>query len=207
MSVSLLICLFQTQLRFPFLLPFCIPWTLSCWFILCCYVELTTHFLALLVLLLGELQSISLHYSPSLAPVNCFCAFQHHVSICSFSFSHISVAPTRPTFWKWMVFLRKSEADCCRATGAGMSPLPADLSNTAVFMLRPVPQLSLPVVLPVFLFPNSFIHAPSFSPYTPSRELSFLSAAVLYFLNLIWAPNMPQGPFMLSEETLDDITS
>jgi len=36
---------------------------------------------------------------------------------------------------------------------------PADLSTAAVFMLRLVPQLSLPVVLPVFLFLNSFSHS------------------------------------------------
>ncbi len=43
---------------------------------------------------------------------------------------------------------------------AGVSPQPADLSTAAVFMLRLVPQLSLPVVLPVFLFPNSSSHSP-----------------------------------------------
>lgn len=88
----------------------------------------------------------------------------------------------------------------CGRLWPGMSPQPVDLSTTtAVFMLRPVPQLSLPVVLPVFLSPNSLFHAPSFSPYTPSRELSFL--------NLTRVPNMPQSPFMLSEETLGDVTS
>lgn len=44
---------------------------------------------------------------------------------------------------------------------AGVSLQPADLSTAAVFMLRLVPQLSLPVVLPVFLFPNSS-SSPSF---------------------------------------------
>lgn len=44
--------------------------------------------------------------------------------------------------------------------GAEVSPQPADLSTAAVFMLRLVPQLSLPVVLPVFLFLNSSSHSP-----------------------------------------------
>lgn len=43
---------------------------------------------------------------------------------------------------------------------AGVSLQPADLSTAAVFMLRLVPQLSLPVVLPVFLFPNSSSRSP-----------------------------------------------
>lgn len=54
-----------------------------------------------------------------------------------------------------MVFLRKSVVGLLQGQEAGVSPQPADLSTAAVFMLRLVPQLSLPVVLPVFLFPNS----------------------------------------------------
>lgn len=55
---------------------------------------------------------------------------------------------------------------------AGVSQQPADLSTAAVFMLRLVPQLSLPVVLPVFLFPNSSSHSP-WSPPPPSSSSHF----------------------------------
>lgn len=34
-SIFLFICLFQTLYPFPFLLPLCIPWTLSCCFVCC----------------------------------------------------------------------------------------------------------------------------------------------------------------------------
>lgn len=43
-----------------------------------------------------------------------------------------------------------------------VSPQLADLSAAAVFVLRLVPPLSLPVVLPVFLYPDSF--SPSLPP-------------------------------------------
>lgn len=54
-----------------------------------------------------------------------------------------------------------------------------------------------PVVLPVFIFPNSFFHTPWF----PANSSSLFSAAVLFFLNLIWAPNMPCRTrfFMISQ--------
>lgn len=54
---------------------------------------------------------------------------------------------------------------------AGVSQQPADLSTAAVFMLCLVPQLSLPVVLPVFLFPNSSSNSPS----SPSFQFNFSS--------------------------------
>lgn len=72
---------------------------------------------------------------------------------------------------------------------AGVSPQPADLSTAAVFMLRLVPQLSLPVVLPVFLFPNSSSNSPS----SPSFQFQFLYAAVSFFQSMIHAAYMPQG--------------
>ncbi len=55
---------------------------------------------------------------------------------------------------------------------AGVSPQPADLSTAAVFMLRLVPQLSLPVVLPVFLFPNSSSHSSWCPPSSYSSHFS-----------------------------------
>lgn len=57
---------------------------------------------------------------------------------------------------------------------AGVSLQPADLSTAAVFMLRLVPQLSLPVVLPVFLFPNSSSHSPDPPPSLFSSPFSML---------------------------------
>lgn len=77
---------------------------------------------------------------------------------------------------------------------AGVSPQPADLSNAAVFMLRLVPQLSLPVVLPVFLFPNSSSNSPSFPPF----QFSFFYAVTSFFQNMIHAAYMPQGFLTLS---------
>lgn len=56
---------------------------------------------------------------------------------------------------------------------AGVSPQPADLSPATVFMLRLVPQRSLPVVLPVFQFPSSSSSSPS-SPFP--LVLIFLSS-------------------------------
>lgn len=73
-----------------------------------------------------------------------------------------------------------------------MSPQPADLSTAAVFMLRLVPQLSLPVVLPVFLLPNSSSLILPDPPRLPF-QLSFFYAAVSFLQNLIRAAYMPQG--------------
>lgn len=66
----------------------------------------------------------------------------------------------------------------------GVSLQPADLSNTTVFMLRLVPQLCLPVVLPVLLFPNSSSNSPF--------QFSFFYAAISFFQNMIHAVYMPQ---------------
>lgn len=90
-------------------------------------------------------------------------------------------------------------AEECSGLRAGVSPQPADLSTAAVFMLRLVPQLSLPVVLPVFLFPNSSSHSPWF--LSPRFQLSFFFAAVSFFQNMIRAAHMPQGSFSSSELT------
>lgn len=74
---------------------------------------------------------------------------------------------------------------------AGVSPQPVDLSTAAVFMLRLVPQLSLPVVLPVFLFPNSSSRSPRSPP--PSFHFSFFYAAVSFLQNIICAAYTSQG--------------
>lgn len=80
--------------------------------------------------------------------------------------------------------------------GAGVSPPPADLSTAAVFMLRLVPILSLPVVLPVFLFPNSSFTLPDFFPNHathPTSQLSFIYPAIPLFQKLIRTASMPQA--------------
>ena len=115
--------------------------------------------------------------SSMLSYPKCFCASLHHLPIPSLPLP--SSPHKRCPFFlclKWMVFLRKSAADCCRGQRAGVSPQPADLSTAAVFVLCLVPQLSLPVVLPVFLFPNSSSCSRWFLPHPV--QLSFFCAAV-----------------------------
>lgn len=72
---------------------------------------------------------------------------------------------------------------------AGVSPQPADLSTAAVFMLRLVPQLSLPVVLPVFLFPNSSSSPPP-STTTPLLSLPIFFPFFLFFAAVPFSLNM-----------------
>lgn len=43
------ICLFQTLVPFPFLLPLCIPWTLSFCFVLCCHAAFSIFSLLVLI--------------------------------------------------------------------------------------------------------------------------------------------------------------
>lgn len=90
LSASRFVCLFQTLLPFPFVLPLCIPWTLS----FCLVLYAVIHYV---FLCFSASPSHSLSPSlPFLLPHKC----------CSFFLC-----------LKWMVFLRKSAADCCRARG------------------------------------------------------------------------------------------
>ena len=105
-SASLFICLFQTLLPFPFLLPLCIPWTLSFCFVLC------------VVILRFSPSSLLAHPSVFLT-FSCSGLLERSVFLppcisCSLSPVNLALFFLGP---EWMVFLRKSAAHSCRARG------------------------------------------------------------------------------------------
>lgn len=119
LSESLFICLFQTPLPFPFLLPLCISWTLSSRFVPYVVIQCVTPSPSSLLIHPSVFLTFSFA-SCTLTKKKHFLWFSASPSHSPISVSPFTSLPLMLLFFlglKWMVFLRKSAADCCRARG------------------------------------------------------------------------------------------
>lgn len=166
LSAFLFICLFQAPLSFPFLLPLCIPWTF-------CFCSMVSVFIMNVISFFPPFNQSLYHqfFFPCVSTSPCR------------SLTSGSSFPSLPSMLLFSPRMNGVFAEECSGLlpgqRAAVSPQPADLSPATVFMLRLVPQCSLPVVLPVFLFPSSSSSSPFGSHFTSEHDTRHAHATAL----------------------------